>query len=213
MQEKIVAHAVEAFNQDGITRTTLRKVAQGLQMSDGHLRYYFKTKEDLLLATYQSLEDAITAQVPRVDEAFTVVRFRERLLSVFRLMYHYRFFFLETPQLLQQYGQVLQKFQRLMEGRRHAFVHLFRGYQQTGVFRPDADEAIFPLLWEQFFVIGDNWVKYVVWRQPSEETLEREISYYAQVCGALFLPYLNNELRPQMQEWVKQGAGRKPTSL
>ena len=52
MREKIISQAVEVFNRKGISKTTLRDIARELAISDGHLRYYFKTKEELVLATF-----------------------------------------------------------------------------------------------------------------------------------------------------------------
>ena len=61
MRDNIMESARVLFTQKGIRNSSLRDIAQYVGISDGHLRYYFKTKESLILATFEQMEQQIAA--------------------------------------------------------------------------------------------------------------------------------------------------------
>ncbi|MBB5285447.1 AcrR family transcriptional regulator [Rhabdobacter roseus] len=199
MKEKIVEQAAKVFNQKGIERSTLRDIAQELSISDGHLRYYFKTKESLILAIFSTMEQEIAALAPSKD-TFPAALI-EAMRRSFEIMKNYTFFFLDTSSILAKYPTVHAAYQALFESRKQLFLHLFLRLKEEGTFSEDLDNDLFPILFEQFFILSDNWVKYVY--LAKEEKGNEKVDHYLALTLALLLPYFNSETKKEVLQWVK----------
>ena len=68
-KEYILTNATQLFNRQGATATSLRETAAYLEMSDGNLRYHFKTKEDLLLAIFNQMVQRMEATIQAKEVA------------------------------------------------------------------------------------------------------------------------------------------------
>jgi len=58
-RERIIAFAVDYFNENGFQKSSLKSLAAALGISDGNLRYHFRTKGDLAMAIYLELHERI----------------------------------------------------------------------------------------------------------------------------------------------------------
>src|SRR5947208_3144752 len=59
---EIVDAAVAVINEQGIQNLSLSEIEKKVGMSRGQLTYYFKTKEDILLAVFDRLIDLMNQQ-------------------------------------------------------------------------------------------------------------------------------------------------------
>ncbi|WP_187263978.1 TetR/AcrR family transcriptional regulator [Pontibacter beigongshangensis] len=205
MREKILAAAIELFNSKGIRSSTLRDIAKEISISDGHLRYYFKTKEDLILATFSEMEQTIASFA---EEDNTTSPGAGAMLAAitksFEVMLRYAFIFMESVAILEKYPKVFKAYQQLIENRRQLFLHVFAKFKEDGVFAADVDAALFPVLFEQFFILSDNWVKYA--RLPDKQHLSEPelVAHYVALSMGLFVPYFSAPLKDEVLDWVKR---------
>ncbi|WP_018479335.1 TetR/AcrR family transcriptional regulator [Pontibacter roseus] len=205
MKEKIISQAVEVFNRKGISKTTLRDIAHELAISDGHLRYYFKTKEELVLAIFSEMEREITSFATKAVTNFTDAQaLVAPLTDIYQVMYRYVFFFIESAPILETFPRVYVAYEQLFQSRRELFLALFEEYKSNGIFEDEVAVHIFPLLFEQVFIISDSWVRYARLPQNRHHTQEKQIKYYVAVTVALFLPYFNASLKDEVSAWLKQ---------
>ncbi len=205
MREKILLCARNVFNKKGIQQSTLRDIATYASISDGHLRYYFKTKEELILAVFSQMDEAIVVFAAQLNTSQWVAQtFVEALTKSFEVMHKYGFFFMESTAILKTYPKVYDAYQTLIENRKAMLLNMFKQLKKGGFFTEEVDTDLFPLLFEQFFVVSDNWIKYA--RMPGKRTLtdEQQIGHYVALSIALFLPYFTNPLRENLLEWVKK---------
>lgn len=207
MKEKIIGQAVQVFNRKGISKTTLRDIARELAISDGHLRYYFKTKEELVLATFSEMEQEISAFATEAGSSdVNVHTLAAPLTSIYRIMYRYVFFFAESSSILETFPKVYAAYEQLMQSRRHMFLALFEQYKSAGVFEATVEDHLFPFLFEQVFIISDSWVRYARLPQYSHLSQEAQIEHYVAVTVTLFLPYFNAALKAEVSAWLKRRA-------
>lgn len=205
MKEKIISQAVEVFNRKGISKTTLRDVARELTISDGHLRYYFKTKEDLVHAIFSEMEREITAYATETDSNVTGAQaLAAPLTSIYRVMYRYVFFFVESAAILETFPKVYAAYEKLFQSRRELFLAIFEEYKRSGVFEDSVEAHLFPLLFEQVFIVSDSWLRYARLPQNQHLTQESQIRHYVAVTVALLLPYFNIHLKREVTAWLKQ---------
>jgi AcrR family transcriptional regulator len=71
-REHLLTVALGLFRKKGFDRTTMRDIAGAARMSLGASYYYFRAKEELVLAYYQSLQDAHQAPVRNAPREHTL---------------------------------------------------------------------------------------------------------------------------------------------
>ena len=79
----ILDTALAMFRERGYEQTTMRAIAQQAGVSLGNAYYYFRSKEHLIQAFYQSLhDDHVAVALPALEKTETL---KARLLAVIRL--------------------------------------------------------------------------------------------------------------------------------
>jgi len=183
----ILQQSLDLFNSYSWSAISLRKVAAALKISDGNLRYHFKTKEDIVL----SLFGQMTAEMAEVilSAGQTVEDLVPNFERMFRIMYRYRFLFIEAYFIRRAYESYGILFTQLQESRKSLFMDAFQRLKREGILTDTFSDAQYELLFEQLFVISDSWLKYVDADVPMEE-VEAQINHYAQLCFGLIRPYM-----------------------
>src|SRR5687767_15983179 len=79
----ILNTALDMFLERGYEQTTMRAIAEKAGASLGNAYYYFRSKEHLIQAFYQSMhDDHLAVALPALEKAETL---KARLLAVVRL--------------------------------------------------------------------------------------------------------------------------------
>lgn len=65
LRNTIIKEASKLFIQQGYTKTTIRQIADACNLGRGHLYYYFKKKEDIVLYLYKNLIEQIYAYISK----------------------------------------------------------------------------------------------------------------------------------------------------
>lgn len=79
----ILETALDIFRERGYEETTMRAIAEKAGVSLGNAYYYFRSKEHLIQAFYQTMHDEhLAVALPALDQNET---FKSRLLTVVRL--------------------------------------------------------------------------------------------------------------------------------
>jgi AcrR family transcriptional regulator len=96
----ILETALTMFRERGYEQTTMRAIAEKAGVSLGNAYYYFRSKEHLIQAFYQSMhDDHVAVALPALEKAETL---KARLLAVIRLK-------IETMKPYHQFAGVLFK--------------------------------------------------------------------------------------------------------
>ena len=107
---QILITAIEMFNRDGVARTSTNKVAYALGMSSGNLHYHFRSKSDVLVASYSLIEreliDAMTLQPGEISPAAAFATQKR----VFGTLWRYRFFFGSMEVVLAESSTVFERY-------------------------------------------------------------------------------------------------------
>lgn len=201
MKEKILQAAQNQFNQNGVSGTSLRAIAAEARISDGHLRYYFKTKEILLLELFAVLEDRVADMLPSEFSSFSPETVVPLLEKTYDFLNEARFFFIEAPLLFLQYPKVLEGFNQMHERRREQMLAAFQVFKAIGFFRPNIRQNEMNLLYEQFFILTDNFVKYSNFSTLNSMQGDNK-SRFSKLCLYLFLPYLSEHIKTRFETYV-----------
>jgi AcrR family transcriptional regulator len=205
MKDKILDAAIEVLSVRGIHHTTIRDIAKKLEISDGHLRYYFKTKEDLMLYVFKALEEELTAYtVDGGKDVFTGLdAMYAGMYRSYNLMNRYSFFFVETPYSLSAFPVLSAAWKVLFEQRKKQFLLIFDMNKQKGVFRTDISDRRYELLSEQFFILAENWIKHT--KSYSGDVVgEKEVAHFANITLALFIPYFTEKYAAEVEKSINE---------
>jgi len=195
MIEEILQAAKEVFKQKGIQKSTFRDVAKELKISDGHVRYYFKTKETLLLALFNKMDNEILALSNQdLNQNNIVAIMKLSLQKTFGIMADYHFFFLESPYVLKTFPKVFAAYSQLFEQRKSLFLLTFQIFRTNNVFRADVSDEDLNLLFEQFFIYSDSWMRFH-YLQNTNQLTNKDIEKYADLALNLISPYIKKQER------------------
>lgn len=177
-RKDILKEAARLFHEQGYERTSVRVLAEAVNMQSGSLFYHFKTKEEILVAIMQ---EGIAYLIATLDEALTAAQNpRERLLALLRV--HLTAVLEDFPDELAVYlqewrslsaegqAQLIQQ-RDLYERRIH---ELLGEAAAAGLIRPDVK------LFRLFLLGALNWT--LEWFDPAGELsagqlAERYLSY------------------------------------
>jgi AcrR family transcriptional regulator len=183
-KEYILTNATQLLNRQGATATSLRQLAAYLDMSDGNLRYHFRNKEDLVMAIFEQMVQELKAANELADT--TSVTFledaRKQLRVLFFTMYRYKFLFLEANLLLKQFEGLRKAFQVLLEERKEFVERMYRSLKPSGILTHQLPHAQYELLFEQLFILSDNWIRYADLEQTKAASIDKKIDHYIELC-------------------------------
>src|SRR5438105_1656564 len=84
-RERIVDAALELFREKGFDETTMRDIAASADVATGAAYYYFRSKEELVMAFYARTSEEARVLVPQVLDQSKELRKRLRALIDLKL--------------------------------------------------------------------------------------------------------------------------------
>lgn len=185
-KDRILDMSLDLFNQDSWSNTSIRGIASSLQMSDGNLRYHFKTKEEIVLKLVHRMTAELQSTIPHGDLAPDDLK--ETLQSIFRVMHEYRFLFLESVFILKAYPSYALLFKELENSRKILFSGLIDGLRRNDLLSSEYSSEQYKALNEQLFIVADNWMKYID-VEMNDDQLNDAIQSSSELAYTLLTPY------------------------
>lgn len=191
MNDKIIDSSVKLFNKNGINKTSFRDIAADLEVSDGHVRYYFKTKERLLLAIFDQMDEQILVHAECIQnpDLNTHEDLKRNLANVFNVMIQYRFFFVEAPSTFNQYPELTIAYRNLIQDRKKLFLKIFKELIDQGFFTKEFTIEIQEMAFYNIFIISDSWIRYYSIlnnKKPDKAAIE----FHCNLLFSILLPYI-----------------------
>lgn len=192
-KEKILAKALELFNEKGYNNITTRHIAAELSISPGNLHYHFKHSEDIIKILFTEL-------TLKMDELLTGMKTKENKTledlyvltsSTCEIFYHYRFIFINLVDVLKKIPEVEMQYENINFSRKKEFQMIFSDLQKNNIFQKDLPHFIINGLTEQIFILADNWLTHN--RLISKLNKKAAIQSYTLLLMNLFYPLLNTE--------------------
>lgn len=192
-KEKILAKALELYNEKGYNTITTRYIAAELSISPGNLHYHFKHSEDIIKILFSEL-------IVKMDELLNGMKKKENKVlkdlydftfSTCEIFYSYRFIFVNFVDILNNIPEIKAQYEGINFSRKEEFYFIFSGLQKNNIFRENVPEFITDCLTEQIFIIADNWLTHN--RLISKFDKEKAIHHYTLLQMNLFYPFLNEE--------------------
>ncbi|MGE8553741.1 MAG: TetR/AcrR family transcriptional regulator [Chryseobacterium jejuense] len=192
-KEKILAKALELFNEKGYNNITTRHIAAELSISPGNLHYHFKHSEDITKILFAELTlkmDELLNKMKKIENK-TLEDLYTLTFSTCEIFYSYRFIFINFIDILNKIPEVKTQYEGINFNRKEEFQLIFSDLQKNNIFKKEVPKFITDGLTEQIFIIADNWLTHN--RLISKLNKKAAILHYTILQMNLFYPLLNKE--------------------
>lgn len=156
-KQKIIAIAVQQFNEKGISNVSQMNIAQAAGISQGNLTYHFKKLPDLMAAIHEQMVQEMEGII-RPLGLVGLEYFEEALLYFFQFQEKYRFFFLDTVQIFRMYPNLIQRHNAIIKRRKEEGRALINYYIGGGWLIPEPEERIYDIITQNIWLVNTFWL-------------------------------------------------------
>lgn len=198
-RDRIIHSAIELFNDQGERNITTNHIAAHLGISPGNLYYHFRNKEDIIHSIFDQY-------ARHLSESFTPARSTEIRLddlmgyldAIFYLMWQFRFFYANLPDILSRDELLQQKYLKAQEQLRAAVEALLRSLREGGIIA--VSDADLPDLGQTIKMVVTCWIPFQIAQAPHTRITKPLL--YQGVMRVLFLlrPYVQHQVAPRIQQ-------------
>lgn len=105
-KQKILTCAIRLFNDQGLVNVRLQHIADEAKISVGNLAYHYYSKQAIVQAIDEQLEDEITP-ILAIDQNFpSLIDFDNHLSSYYYLLKQFAFYFLDVLEIERAYPKI-----------------------------------------------------------------------------------------------------------
>ena len=211
-REKVLKTALELLNERGVDRVSARTIASEMGISDGNLRYHFRTKEDIVYALYLKLVEQLNhnfaqhqATSVNLSDIYHALRF------TFEQFVAYRFILLDFTKIMRQYPNVQGHYRQLCQLREQQFLAAAKDLISNGFFRDDIDQEQYRYLAAHFSILSDAWLARA--EGLLEESAPNQLDYFVRVTFGLVMPYLTETGRKEYEHLLVTNSSERSLAL
>ena len=198
-QQRIVAKALELFNEKGIEYVGMRELAAALDTKLGNITYYFPTKEDLILQVTMDLSEA-NAAILQEDEKMTIQSYLQMSQRHYECQYQYRCIFLSFVHLRKQYEKLSDIYRRGEDLRRKTVLKNLGYLTQNKYLRElTASESTF--LTSAILLLSRFWISEAAISYGNLKPAE-QIRHYIGILANILSPYCSAKGKGQLAEFL-----------
>jgi AcrR family transcriptional regulator len=188
-KEVILNTALELFNSEGLSKVTLRSIANKMKISQGNLNYHFNKREVIIETLYFQL-------VKNIDENISDSKGHENVLEallgisnkVMYEFYEYRFFLLDFVQIIRENKVVREHYFKLTKQREQQFAMFFSLLIEDEIMRKEILPNEYKNLYKRLQILGDFWISSA--ETESHVLNKKVISKYSKLINQAIFPYL-----------------------
>lgn len=188
-KEKILDTALRLFNESGLSKVTLRTIANEMGISQGNLNYHFKKREDIIEGLYFDLVHLIDQTMDhsgRDEDLFSMMfSMTKKMMDSF---FEYRFFLTDFVQIIRENEVIREHYSQLVIQREQQFEVIFKVFIAQGYMREEVFEGEYKNLFMRLQILGSFWIPSTV--ILSEELNTNTISRYGNLINETIIPYL-----------------------
>ncbi len=188
-KEIILNTSLELFNSLGLSKVTLRTIANKMGISQGNLNYHFKKREDIIEALYFQLVSNIDKSMLNLQQSKDVLQLMldisQTIMSNF---YKYRFFLLDFVQIMRENKKIKKHYAELTTQREQQFSMLFNLLIKNDLMRKEVLPNEYKYLYKRIQILGDFWISDA--EIIHTKTTKKTIAMYSEILTQAIYPYL-----------------------
>jgi AcrR family transcriptional regulator len=217
-EERIVAKALEMFNENGIEYVGMRELAASLGIRVSNITYYFPTKDDLV--NRLSLDfSALNSKVIVEDSAISMKSFLEMFHQVFLNHVTYRCLLLSFVHLMERNKVMALRYNKI-QGKRHSTLMANVTMLVNRNYLKFQDESDGEILVSSIRLISRFWISDAT-ISLRHWNVDQQIRHYLMILVRLLSPYATLKGKKEIEVFIKefpsvneiQGSGKSSTNL
>lgn len=172
-KDDILQTATKLFNEKGCMNTSTRHIADDLGISVGNLYYYYKNKEDIIIAIYENYMESIGGHLTSIKDGEDIpFDYYELLSSQMELEKKCAFLRLEISNLYKTHPKVRDTIEKRVIEKDKELKFLLDHQMKYGyIEKLDQNELKF--LRSNFWVIGSQWELYWIFTKMEDQSLRK----------------------------------------
>ncbi|WP_260261291.1 TetR/AcrR family transcriptional regulator [Vibrio intestinalis] len=173
-RDKIVLAALELFNEHGERNITTNHIAAHIDISPGNLYYHFANKQEIVREIFTLYSDELLERFsPIQGQQESLVLLKLYLNSIFTLMWKYRFFYANLPEILQRDEQLHDDYISVQEKLQTNLVNIMAAFVSLGLL--NVTKAEMKPLVSTLHLIATSWLGYQSAMSPKTHITEEVI--------------------------------------
>lgn len=173
-REKIVYAALELFNQHGERSITTNHIAEHIEISPGNLYYHFRNKQEIVREIFLLYaQELIERFTPVQENQESLVLLKRYLDSIFTLMWKYRFFYANLPEILSRDAELHHKYIEVQDKLQANLVAIMREFVAMQLLKLNEEEL--KSLVRTLHLIACSWLAYQSAMSPKVSITEQMV--------------------------------------
>jgi len=193
-KNKIIETALKLFNRNGTYAVTTRHIAADMNISPGNLYYHYRNKEEIIRVLLEQMIEEfnlfIRSSEFNTDPALLI---KNAISITGKIMYNYRFFFMEITTLLEKDHVLKKKYFRIKQERVSDFKAIRRFLDHGGLFSESLTDDDFYVITENAWTLSEFLLQ-SMYVKGIKITPENVMKNFSRVLYT-FRPYLKKEFR------------------
>lgn len=158
-KDKIIFAALELFNENGERNVTTNHIAAHLEISPGNLYYHYRNKQEIIRAIFSLYsEELIDRFTPLQGTHESLTLLKHYLNSIFTLMWKYRFFYANLPEILQRDDVLHANYIAVQDRLQTNLIGIVRAFVDMELLEI-SDEAM-PTMSTTLHLVASTWLAY-----------------------------------------------------
>ncbi len=192
-KEKILDTAKELFNINGVENVTTRHIACKINISQGNLHYHYPNKNELIIELHKLFLEEILKRMAMVGlTEFNLELWYKLLFSAFKVMYEYRFFFIDALVIWRKIDSIKQNTIAFYKQGKFQFDFLISQLNDRELLRKDITEKQFDNLHKHISIFYNSWLTLSDIIAENKDP-ERIPQYFANLIFSIWVPYLSEK--------------------
>ena len=193
-KQKILIKSLELFNSNGVSKTSLRIIAEEAGVSVGNLQYHFKKREDIIEALYFQLVEKMDAIffMPNDDLLKLFLNISKEIITI---LYEYSFFFLDFVTIIRKNQKIKDHYSGLSKLRELETLKMIDILINNNLFREELLKNEYRNLFKRIEVISNFWFSSVLIQ--ADDLSKESIQEYSLLINQSIYPYLTDEGKDQ----------------
>ncbi|MFB9137672.1 TetR/AcrR family transcriptional regulator [Vibrio olivae] len=158
-RDKIVSAALELFNQKGERNITTNHIAAHIEISPGNLYYHFRNKQEIVREIFALYSGELLERfTPIHEQSESLVLLKHYLDSIFTLMWKYRFFYANLPEILQRDERLHEEYIQVQDKLQGNLKNIMREFVRLELLELEDDEML--SLTTTLHMMASSWLGY-----------------------------------------------------
>ncbi|WP_281222576.1 TetR/AcrR family transcriptional regulator [Photobacterium sanguinicancri] len=198
-RDRIIMAALELFNERGESNVTTNHIAAHLGISPGNLYYHFRNKEEIIHSIFDEYaSDLRTRFQPQSEFDATAESLLQYLDAVFMLMWRYRFFYANLPNILRRDEGLQSKYLAAQENLHQNMMALMESFKQGGLL--DLDDRELLSLTNTLKLVASSWICYQTTQAPGAQITKTVIYQGVLQVLSIVRPLTTEKGRERVQQ-------------